>query len=239
MLDAVSTGLVAVVVIVLIALALARRFPRFVGALALVVGGGFVNLLVSDQIALDEAREAPIDALVAATVEGASLAMALLASLVSAASRGISRLADGLEGGSPSAPSGPSAPGLPDAIASMGFLRFLAAALVVQFLAGVALIWLTAESTDDRSTPAWLGGIGVVLFAAGVLWTLLGSDAFALTAAQMRTAIVAVLGAQAAGVLVAVLSMRPDFRGGPSGRTDERGRSPGSAERDRGDDRPS
>ena len=238
MLDAVSTGLVAVVVIVLIALALARRFPRFVGALALVVGGGFVNLLVSDELAFDEAREAPIDALVAATVEGASLAMALLASLVSAASRGISWF----EGGSPSGPSAPSAPGLPDAIASMGFLRFLAAALVVQFLAGVALIWLTAESTDDRSTPAWLGGIGVVLFAAGVLWTLLGSDAFALTAAQMRTAIVAVLGAQAAGVLVAVLSMRPDFRGRPSGRTDERGRSPGSAERDRsdrGDDRPS
>lgn len=242
MLDAVSPALVALVALVLIVLAFARHFPRFVGALALVVGGGFVNLLISGDLALAEAREAPIDALVAAAVEGASLAMVLLDRLVSAAARAVSWIADAPLGGGLPSPE-PSAPGppLPDpsALASIGFLRFLAAALVVQFLAGAALIWLTAESTEARSTPAWIGGIGVVLFAAGVLWTLLGSDAFALTAGQMRTAIVTVLGAQAAGVLVAVLTIRPDFRGRAPDRSDDRGRSPGAAERDRSEDRPS
>lgn len=113
--------------------------------------------------------------------------------------------------------SGESTPVLPDvglpdvAPPTVGFLGLLAAVLALSMFAGAVLVWFGYETTSSPE-GAWIGAIGVVFGLAGVLWTLLRSNAFDLATLELLAAAVAAPVGLALGVLAALFLSRPDHR---------------------------
>lgn len=201
-----SAGLVVVALAVIITVVrLLSRHAIAVAALALGVGVAHA-LEVRGADAVVDALEAGLSVLVEVLV--------LLARVVDyALVTGFELLVAGVDDLS-SAGAGPELPsvGLPEvALPTVGFLGLLAAVLALSLLAGLVLVRFSYE-TASSPVGAWTGAIGIVLGLAGALWTLLRANAFDLTTLQLLAAAVAAPVGLAAGVLVTLVLLKPNYR---------------------------
>lgn len=214
MFDPIFTEVSAGTIIVLaaagwIAVRLLGRHVRLLTALALGLGIAYAMGVRGADLVVD-ALALSARLLVEALSFAAEVVDPLLLAAFEVLEAGAARLVDWSTSDLP-AP-GPPEIGIPDPSALIGFGGSLAAVFVVHVLVGVALIWVTYESSTGSPAAAWTGGVGVVLFAAGTLLTLLQTGAVGSTVLQSRLAVVAATVGLAVGVLTTVLLARPNYR---------------------------
>lgn len=202
-----SAGLVVVALAVVIAVVrLLSRHAIAVAALALGLGAAH-TLGVQGADAVVEALGDGLSVLVEALVLLARVVDYALVAGFELLVAGVDRLSSSVGSGS-----GVPAVGPPElALPTVGFLGFLAGVLVLSLLAGLVLVRFSYE-TASSPVGAWTGAIGIVLGLAGVLWTLLRSNAFDLTTLQLLAAAVAAPVGLAVGVLATLVLLKPNYR---------------------------